>query len=112
MNRYKLYKAGVDITGALERLGGDKELYEELLKTFRQGTRVSDLENAMAEGNVQKAFAAAHALKGESGNMGFTRLYDAVCQLVEKLRVGDLSDTQPMLTEIKAAYQVLTEAIG
>lgn len=112
MNRYKLYKAGVDVNGALDRLGGDKQLYEELLQTFKNNPRIPQLEKAMAEGKVKEAFDAAHALKGETGNMGFTRLYDAVCRLVEKLRVGDMSDTEPMLAEVKAAFQTLMDAIG
>ena len=36
MNRYKLFKAGVDVNNALKRLNNDKELYELYKKVFEQ----------------------------------------------------------------------------
>ena len=37
---------------------------------------------------MTSAFEAAHTLKGVTGNMGLTPLYDAVCTIVEPLRTG------------------------
>lgn len=112
MNRYKLYKAGVDVNDALNRLGGDKYLYDQLLQTFKNDSRFSLLEKSLTEKDVRAAFAEAHALKGECGNMGFYRLYESISHLVEKLRVEDLSDTDVMFEEIKRIYTDLIEAIG
>lgn len=112
MNRYKLYKAGVDVNGALTRLDNDKQLYEELLQKFKTETRFTELKNAMDAGDAKTAFAMAHALRGETGNMGFTRIYEILCPLVEKLRANDLSDTEQMMAKIQAAYDCLLEAIG
>lgn len=111
MNRYKLYKAGVDVNSALERLGDDKELYDELLHTFKNETYLEKLKAAMDAGNPKEAFAAAHAMKGESGNMGFSKLYEALCPLVDKLRNDDLSDTGPMYEKVSAAFEELKAAI-
>ena len=38
---------------------------------------------------MTSAFEAAHTLKGVTGNMGLTPLYDAVCTIVEPLRTGE-----------------------
>lgn len=112
MNRYKLHKAGVDVNDALSRLDDDRELYDELLQTFKKENHLEKLEEAMAKKDAKEAFKEAHALKGETGNMGFTRLYEALSILVEKLRVEDLTDTEPMLEAVKSAYNELIEAIG
>lgn len=112
MNRYKLYKAGVDVNGALDRLGGDKELYEELLQTFKNDTHFHEMETALKAQDAGAAFSAAHAMKGEVGNMGFSRVYEVLNPLVEKLRAGDLSGTDELLEDVREAYQTLMEAIG
>ena len=112
MNRFKLHKAGVAVNDALFRIGDDKELYEELLQTFKKETQIQQLEEALARKDVGAAFAAAHAMKGEAGNMGFTRLYEALNVLVDQLRTGDTGGTEEMFEEVKAAHEVLIEAIG
>ena len=38
---------------------------------------------------MTSAFEAAHTLKGVTGNMGLTPLYDAVCTIVEPLRTRE-----------------------
>lgn len=112
MNRYKLYKAGVDVTGALNRLKNDKALYEELLQKFKTEPRFGNLINALKNKDATAAFAAAHALRGETGNMGFNCLYELLCPLVEKLRANDLSEADSYLEKLQTAYNLLLEAIG
>lgn len=112
MNRYKLYKAGVDVNDVLYRLGDDKELYEQLLLTYKNESHIEKLEKAIADNDAKEAFSVAHAMKGECGNMGFSRLYDALNKLVEKLRVEDMSDIEPIMNEIKEAHNLIIEAIG
>lgn len=112
MNRYRLYKAGVDVNDVLHRLGGDKELYDQLLQTFKNETHLEKLEKAMAEQDAKAAFDAAHALKGECGNMGFSNLYEVLSKLVEKLREGDMDGTDVLFDEVKLAYKAIIEAIG
>ena len=111
MNRYKLFQAGVDVNDALERLGGDKALYENLLVHFKESHRFADLQKAMEDKDAAQAFQLAHALKGTAGNLSFTRLFDALLPVVEALRAGDVDLAQASLPELEVAYQVLMEAI-
>lgn len=112
MNRYKLFKAGVSVNEALKQLGDDRALYEELLQTFRKENRIRELETALKSGDLQGAFAAGHAMKGEAGNMGFTRLYEALSVLVDRLRTGRSDDTEELFAAVKRAYDDLMDAIG
>ena len=77
---------GCDIEEGLERLGGDEEFYETLLSGFVQENGMGELAMAMDAGDYHRAFEAAHGLKGDSGNLSLTPLYEAVCLLVEDLR--------------------------
>ena len=77
---------GCDIEEGLERLGGDEDFYETLLSGFVQENGMSELVQAMETGDYRRAFEAAHGLKGDTGNLSLTPLYEAVCSLVEDLR--------------------------
>ena len=77
---------GCDIDEGLERLGGDEDFYETLLSGFVQENSMNELALAMETGDYRRAFEAAHGLKGDTGNLSLTPLYEAVCSLVEDLR--------------------------
>lgn len=47
------------------------------------------LKTAMDAGDVRGAFSAAHALKGTTGNVALTPIYEPVCALTELLRGKD-----------------------
>lgn len=111
MNRYKLFKAGVDANKALKRLDNDKELYEELLNHFCEDTYYAQMEAALEQGDVKQAFQAAHAMKGAAGNLSCIRLYDALLPCVEELRKGNLETAREKFPEVKESYRVLTEAL-
>ena len=77
---------GCDIDEGLDRLGGDEDFYETLLSGFVQENSMGVLTEAMEAGDYCRAFEAAHGLKGDTGNLSLTPLYEAVCSLVEDLR--------------------------
>ena len=77
---------GCDIDEGLDRLGGDEDFYETLLSGFVQENSLGVLTEAMEAGDYRRAFEAAHGLKGDTGNLSLTPLYEAVCSLVEDLR--------------------------
>ena len=77
---------GCDIDEGLDRLGGDEDFYETLLSGFVQENSMGVLTEAMEAGDYRRAFEAAHGLKGDTGNLSLTPLYEAVCSLVEDLR--------------------------
>lgn len=111
MNRFKLFKAGVNVNEALVRVGNDKVLYEELLQRFKTDERYAKLVAALDAGDVSEAFQMGHALKGTAGNLGFTRFYEALTHLVEFLRKADLTSAKASLPAVQEAYAALLEAI-
>lgn len=103
--------AGNDYDGALNRTAGDEELFLSLLDMFLNDKSWSELNAAMANGDAKAAFAAAHSLKGSSGMLGMTRLFDAVRPLTEALRGGDIALAKVLFPAAEREYEAVTELI-
>ncbi|MEG2144282.1 MAG: Hpt domain-containing protein [Oscillospiraceae bacterium] len=79
MNRYELFKAGIDVTEGMKRFNNEKETYGAFLLKFMEDEYYSELCSALAEGDVVKAFNSAHSLKGVAGNLSLTDLHAPPC---------------------------------
>lgn len=82
----KLAAYGADTQGVMERFLGDAELFETCLDLFLADSNFERLGEALEGADYQKAFEAAHGLKGVAGNLGLTPAYNAICEIVEALR--------------------------
>ncbi len=93
----------IDSAEALHRLGGDRELFEEVLETFLQGipSILGDLEAAIADANADALRVAAHGLKGASANICATQTSQTACRLEEIGRDGQLSDAPSLLMRLR-----------
>ncbi len=99
----RLTDYGADMPGAMERFVNDEALYAECFAIFLQDPCFAALGDALARGDRSAAFEAAHTLKGVSGNLGLTPLYEPVCALVELLRRNERGG-------LEAAYQAVAAA--
>lgn len=106
----RLAAYGADMDAALERFVGDEELYADCFRLFLEDPSFPALDGAMARRDYAAAFDAAHALKGVSGNLGLTPLFNAVCALVEPLRRGEyggLAELYQAVLDARAAVERL-----
>jgi PAS domain S-box-containing protein len=78
---------GIDVAGALERLGGDHVLYRRLLGDLagEWAVRIDGIGTMIASGDVQGARRTAHMLKGSSATLGVVPLADAAAALEKAL---------------------------
>lgn len=111
MRRYQLSKAGVSVNEGIERFGGDKELYENLLIEFLDDDNYSNLIDAVNKKDIKKAFTYAHSLKGIAGNLSLNRLYETIFPFVEELRNDNLKNSKKYMLELKNVYDEIVEAI-
>ena len=81
-----LTAAGIQADEALERLMGSEALLERFLKKFLQDKSYEELVSAIEGQELERAFRAAHTLKGVCGNLSLNRLGDLVKEQVELLR--------------------------
>ena len=75
LQRERLQGLGVDIEETLERFVENEALFFRCLNKLEDDKNYSLLCEAIEEGtDAQKAFDAAHALKGVSANLGLNKL--------------------------------------
>ncbi len=82
---------GIDMQRGLKLLGGNRELYLKLLKSFAEGHQgdLGRLEAALAADERPDALRIAHTLKGSAGNLGAMALSQAAGSLERALNAGD-----------------------
>ena len=96
---------------AVRRLGSIAAV-ERFLRMFAGDDTFAMLQAAMSAGDVQRAFRAAHTLKGLTANLGLTRLWQTSSDLTEALRGGDMQRASALYPETAAAYRQACAAIG
>lgn len=87
----QLIEWGADPDGAILRMMNDEGFYRQMLDKFAAEKELRVLGD-VARRNPREGFRIAHSLKGTSGMLGLTPLYDAVSDVVEDLR-GETRDT-------------------
>ncbi len=109
----KLKEKGNDTEGALNRFSADENLYLSLLPYAIEEKTYKELGFSLEEGNKKDSFEYAHNLKGMLGNMGLTKMYDAICLIVERLRKGVIDeDTKKNYRLLIAEKDIIEEIIS
>ena len=93
---------GCDFAQVQKRLPSEKLISRFIVK-FPDDSSFSSLCIAMEEGNRDKAFRAAHTLKGVSGSLSLDRLFSSASRLTELLR--------PEAEEMPAGAHALFEEV-
>lgn len=99
-----LQSAGVDTEGALRRFAGNSALYERFLLRFPADENFDKIGKAMEGEDWETMLAAAHTLKGVSGNLGMNRLFEACSHTVTFLRQEDIAGAKESYQALKKAY--------
>lgn len=99
-----------DYEGVYERLGSEAMIKKFALR-FLDDASFDNLTNALKDNNAEEAFRAVHTLKGICLNLGFDRLFEASSELTEKLRGGDINNTEDLYNKVKEQYDVTVNAI-
>lgn len=104
--------AGIDMESNNERFMGNVALMDRFFGKFLNDPNYKKLSDAIAEGNKEDAFAAAHTLKGVCGNLSLKALEKIVAEQTEMLRGGDMEAAAAVMPKVKEEYERLKEAFG
>ncbi|MBE6748964.1 MAG: Hpt domain-containing protein [Ruminococcaceae bacterium] len=111
MNREILMSVGIAYDEAIGRFTGATELFEKFLKEMAIMRVIEPLQKALTEGKTDEAFAIAHTLKGNFGNMSAKTLYEKITPLVDELKNGNLIEAQKCYIELEKEYDIVTDGI-
>lgn len=99
---------GADVATGMARCMNNEAFYLRLVNMELKDGNFAKLQDALAAGDVHAAFEAAHALKGATGNLALSPIYDPVAKLTELLRSADAPvDTGDLLPQVVNAYEAL-----
>ncbi len=107
----KLNSFGADTTEGIARCCGSEALYIRLIKMIPNEKNFDNLEKALNENDLDKAFEAAHALKGVTGNLSLTPMFEKCCEMTELLRSRTQMDYEPMLAELLGMRDRITDML-
>ena len=85
---------------------GEPDVLKEVLQLFLDDVpaRISRLRSAWEAGNLVEVQRTAHSLKGSSGNIGATQLFE-VCRLLdEQGKAGDPSQIPALVASLDVEY--------
>lgn len=105
MNKNFLIQNGINYDEGVERLMGNKELYESLLIDFLNNFSFEEIKNAYQSKQYQKMYKLMHNLKGTSGSLCLVDLYEKSKELTEALRLMNYSSLELLYTNTAKAYE-------
>ncbi len=99
---------------AIERLGGDADLFQELCQIFLDESPklLRELQIALRTGNTEDAMRAAHSIKGEVGYLSAPEAMSAARQLEEMARRKNLSGSDKILAMLERELEALYHCMG
>ena len=104
---------GIDIDTALKRLAGNKKLILTLLKDFvvDNATIIKDIKNNLHK-DIKTSHRLVHTLKGVSGNIGATKVFESATKLEQAIIENDLTSIDALLKKTEMHVDELVESIN
>lgn len=102
---------GANVDEGLGRCMNNEAFYLRLAKMVVEDGSFERLQTALAGGDLDAAFEAAHALKGVLGNLALTPMSAPVTELTELLRNKTPGDYQALCGEIMRQRDALKALI-
>lgn len=106
------HESALDVSGTLARLGGDQQLFRELLEFALADTPalMNKLRRAIELPDGVVVRSTAHALTGLLSGCGGSHAAEAARQIEKAAERGDLSDLARLLSDLDCKVERLTHA--
>ena len=97
---------GANTKEGLSRCLNNESFYLKLVKKAAESDEFEKLQEAIGSGDLDRAFEIAHSLKGVTGNLSLTPVFQPVVEMTELLRSRDKK------TDYTAFLAVLRDRVG
>ena len=112
LRKKQLIDANINVDSALERFMGNEALLERFLSKFLADENYDKLTAAIDANDKEAALTASHTLKGVSGNLSMTTLFNLLTCQVGSIRSGDWQGAVDMMSDITNEYNKIIKAIN
>ncbi|MCS6296523.1 MAG: response regulator [Nitrospira sp.] len=102
-----------DANAMLANIGGDAELFDQLIRLFldRHGIMMKEIESAIGQADAAALERAAHSLKGTAGNLCAPDVVLLASQLEASGRLGTLTEAPSLLVRLDRTVQELVAVL-
>ena len=102
-----------DLDNALEYVGGDREILEEILEVFSETypDQLSELKKAINDGDAPIVERAAHTLKGSVGTFSAKKAHETAFRLEILGREGKLEEAAAEYSKLEQEVEELDAAL-
>ncbi len=101
----------VDTDGTVSRFMNNEDIYVKFLIGYPSAERMPAIRSALDEKNTDSLIMHVHKLKGVSGNLGMTTIYNNAEAAIKLLRAGTYEGVSPLIDIIEADYNKICTAI-
>ena len=98
---------GVNTQEGMTRCLNNEQFYFRLINKAMADPGFDKLKDALEAGDLDTAFELAHALKGVTGNLALTPLFNPLSEMTEMLRTRTAADYTPLVTAMVDAKEAL-----
>ncbi len=102
---------GVDVDGGLKRINGNEKLYTRLLGTFVKTMKSQAVTPDFDMADFETAKEKAHAIKGTSGNLSITPVYEAYTEIMNLMRTDKVQEARAELEKIQPVQDAIVSCI-
>jgi PAS domain S-box-containing protein len=103
----------LDMSKAMEIVGGNRELFQEIAGMFLESlpAHIAEIKEGIARGDAHALERSAHSLKGSVGNFGARPAFDAAYNLEKIGREGKMGEALEALSRLEEESGDLTVEI-
>lgn len=102
---------GANVNEALERLCNDEELYIELLTDLLDDFKEYEVKEPLMSDDIPTATLNAHSLKGVTGNLGLTPLFEQYKKINDFLKEQNVDEAEIVLEATLPLQQKFVDVI-
>lgn len=107
----ELRALGSNVDEGRDRFMGNAALYVRMLRSLPGMLKKTDVGEAFAAGDLAGAMEKAHTLKGVTGNLSVTPLYEGYTKIVDHLRAGQEEQARAVFEEMLPVQDKVIECI-
>ena len=102
-----------DKEGTLTRLGGDQELFLDMIDFFAEDgpALIAEIRSGFESGDIEVVSRGAHSLKGLAANFGAQRAMEAARAVEQSAKAGDMNQALERSQELEPEINRLIAAL-
>lgn len=107
----ELRELGVDVDGGLKRINNNEKLYTKLLGSFVKAINTYAVQADFDASEINEMIEKTHAIKGTSGNLSITPVYESYTKIVDLLRTDKPEEARAILEQILPVQEKIVACI-